>query len=399
VLAVQVAFQANAEYLGNIARTGYVDAHLLREPVMVWRYDQKHAPVHAWDEPMREVQYIDFDYVDQPALANGTLYFGSSADHKVYALDLATGQERWTFFTGGPVRCAPVPRGERVFASSDDGFLYCLSAADGKELWRFRGGPTDRKLLGNGQMISLWPARSGVLIDGNKLYFAAGMWSREGTFIYCLNPDDGRVIWKNDTSGYAFPDMPHGQGFGGVSPQGYLMLHKGKLCVPCGRALPAVFNANTGKLLWHENDYEKMHHAGGSWLAGWGDYVICRRRALHRDTAVRAEPIALPGGVGSGLMGLNVETGIAAWAFADKDTAVMKGDTAVLAGYGEVIAVDLPAVLEDYAKRFAGKVAMDKNVNNETSFPVHIAWWKKKNSLVNMTPAPYKKWGTDVGRV
>ena len=29
----------------------------------------------------------------------------------------------------------------------------------GKLLWKFRGGPSDRKILGNERLISTWPAR------------------------------------------------------------------------------------------------------------------------------------------------------------------------------------------------------------------------------------------------
>lgn len=49
----------------------------------------------------------------------------SSADHKLYALDLTTGAERWSFFTGAPIRFAPTVEGQRVF----------VAAGDGKKLW------------------------------------------------------------------------------------------------------------------------------------------------------------------------------------------------------------------------------------------------------------------------
>ena len=237
-VGVEGAVDKSSEYLGNNRRTGFVDEEVPQSPVSLWTYNEKHVPRHAWKEPIREVQHIDFYYVDQTTVGNGMVYFGSSTDHKIYALDLETGEERWTFFTDGPVRFAPVIKGKHVYAVSDDGHLYCLNADTGKLIWKFRGGPGNRKLLGNEHMISLWPARSGVIADNDKLYFAAGMWSREGVFIYCLNQSDGNVIWKNDSSGYVFADMPHGQGSGGVAPQGYLMLYKDKLCVPCGRALP-----------------------------------------------------------------------------------------------------------------------------------------------------------------
>jgi len=117
---------------------------------------------------------VDFDDAFQLAIVGQLLYFGSSADHKVYALDAATDQERWSFFTGGPVRLAPTVWKSRAFVGSDDGFVYCLKADNGELLWKKRGGPNDEKLLGNGKMISRWPIRTGVLIDENAAYFAAG---------------------------------------------------------------------------------------------------------------------------------------------------------------------------------------------------------------------------------
>ena len=64
------------------------------------------------------------------------MFFGSSADGRVVALDAATGRERWTFFTDAPVRFAPAVWKDRVFAVSDDGYLYCLAAADGALIQR-----------------------------------------------------------------------------------------------------------------------------------------------------------------------------------------------------------------------------------------------------------------------
>jgi len=161
---VCLADTAPSRYLGGNKRTGYVDATIPKQPVLQWTYQEKHAPRHAWREPNREVQYIDFDYATQTAIGEEAVFFGSSSDHKVYALDLATGEQKWTFYTQGPVRFAPVIRGDRLYVASDDGYLYCLDSTTGKEMWKFRGGPDDDKLIGNDQMISHWPARSGVLI-------------------------------------------------------------------------------------------------------------------------------------------------------------------------------------------------------------------------------------------
>ena len=56
-----------------------------------------------------------------------------------------------------------------------------------------------------------------------------------------LDADSGRVIWRNDTSGYHFATLPHSTGYAGVSPQGYLALHRDRLYVATGRGAPAAF--------------------------------------------------------------------------------------------------------------------------------------------------------------
>ena len=49
------------------------------------------------------------------------------------------------------------------FFVADDGYLYCLDADSGELLWKFRGGPSDRKVLGNERSTDA----SVVLLDPN----------------------------------------------------------------------------------------------------------------------------------------------------------------------------------------------------------------------------------------
>ena len=67
-----------------------------------------------------------------PISPDGAVFFGSSVTGKVYALDAATGDVRWTFFAEGPVRFAPTVVDKKVYFGSDDGYAYCLDAKDGK---------------------------------------------------------------------------------------------------------------------------------------------------------------------------------------------------------------------------------------------------------------------------
>ncbi|MHC4199973.1 MAG: outer membrane protein assembly factor BamB family protein, partial [Planctomycetota bacterium] len=181
-------------HLYDNARTGSSPEHLQTPLELEWVHRSAHAPRHAWREPGWEVQRVDFDYVYHATVADDTVFFGSSADHKVYALDLSTGVRRWSVFTGGPVRFAPAvgpaagPVGDRagaerrLFVASDDGFLYCLAAATGAERWRRRGGPRDERMVGNEQIISRWPARSGALVEGDIVYFPARMCAQDAIY-------------------------------------------------------------------------------------------------------------------------------------------------------------------------------------------------------------------------
>ena len=117
-------------YQHDYARTGVARESLLAPFTDGWVHRSRHAPRPAWrgeakwdgwnkvyDLKSRQI----FDYAYHPVIADGLLYYGSSADDKIYCLDAATGEQRWTFFTEGPVRLAPTIAEGRVFVGSDDG--------------------------------------------------------------------------------------------------------------------------------------------------------------------------------------------------------------------------------------------------------------------------------------
>lgn len=217
-------------------------------------------PAPAWPTRNR----LRFDRAFQPIVAGGVLCFGSSADDKVYALDAATGEVRWTFTTDAPVRFAPVAWQDRLLVAGDDGYLYCLTLATGDLVWKRRGGPREDMLLGNERMISRWPARGGPVVAGDVVYYGAGIWPSEGIFLVALDPRTGEVLWRNDSSGGIEMDQPHGtaRARSGISAQGYLAASGDALLVPTGRAVPAVLNRTDGTL---DHFPLQMHqHAGGA---------------------------------------------------------------------------------------------------------------------------------------
>ncbi|MBM4049079.1 MAG: PQQ-like beta-propeller repeat protein, partial [Planctomycetes bacterium] len=251
-------------YRADSARSGFTAENLPADLSLRWTCAPRHAPQPAWSG--RDTR-MPFDRAFHAVIAGDSLFFGSSVDGKVYALDAATGAERWTFFTGGPVRLSPTVWRERVFAVSDDGFLYCLAARDGKVVWKRRGGPSGSLALGNGRMISRWPARGGPVVADGVVYWAAGIWPSEGVFIYAQDALTGKVLWCNDTAGGLFMPQPHpgSVSYSGVSAQGHLLVVGDKLLVPTGRAVPAVFSRADGKLLYfHLQPFGK---AGGASVA------------------------------------------------------------------------------------------------------------------------------------
>ncbi len=247
-------------YRGDAGRTGYTAESLPAELSLRWSFCLPQVPEPAWPRSSRMVE----DKASQMAVAGGAVFFGSSADGKVYALDAATGRLKWTFATEAPVRFAPAAWKDRIFVASDDGNLYALSADDGKLLWRRCGGPDDRSVLGNGRIISKWPARGGPVVVGDVVYFAAGIWPSDGIYLYALDAASGKVVWTNTDSGGIDMPQPHGgaNAKSGVSAQGYLVATGDRLLVPTGRAVPASFDRGSGKFQYFH--LQKYGHNGGS---------------------------------------------------------------------------------------------------------------------------------------
>jgi outer membrane protein assembly factor BamB len=236
------AWAAWPVYRHDVQRSGVSSEELKLPLTQVWVHRATHAPRPAWPElPARQDVFrrvlqlaptTTFDCSCQVAVADGAVYYGSSADDTVYCLDASDGHIRWSFTTDGPVRLAPVIAEGRVYAGSDDGCLYCLGAEDGRLLWKYRGGPEDRRLPGNGRMMSLWPVRCGIAVDGGVVYLCAGLFPSQGSYLCAVSADEGRELWKQRIN---------------VVSQGYMLASRAHLYVPTGRTAPCVFDRRTGK--------------------------------------------------------------------------------------------------------------------------------------------------------
>jgi outer membrane protein assembly factor BamB len=278
----------------DAARSGIAGESLELPLVESWIFQSRFAPDPAfglgypkptnWEGGV-EKRRVDFDRVDSTVVADGRVYFGSVGDGKIYCLDAATAKVLWTFPTGGPVRLAPTIHNRRVYAGSDDGFVYCLDSTDGSQLWKFRAAPEDHHVIGNGNLISLWPVRTGVLVksataNGPAIaHFGSGFFPTEGVFVFAVDATTGKLLWKNDRGGESR--------LGQISPQGYLLATDEQLVVPMARLAPGIYDRLTGKLLRRLSIY----YGGGTFASLRDDCVYTGWEDAHCFRLDRELPI------------------------------------------------------------------------------------------------------------
>jgi len=276
-------------YLHDAARSGVADDPVRPPLRTVWVHRPVLRPRPAWPGPAKDNFWhrkhnlqprVIYDRAFHAVAADGAVWFGSSADDSVTCLDAATGAVRWRFFTEGPVRLAPTVAGGRVYVGSDDGHVYCLAAADGKLLWKLRAAPDDRRVIGNERMISLFPIRTGVVVEGGVGYCFAGLFpASAGVHVCAFEASTGKLLWRKPVS---------------VSAQGYMLAGGERLFVPSGRTAPHAFARKDGQALGG------IASLGGGYALVAGDVVVAGAgdttgRLDVSDAATRQKLVAFAG--------------------------------------------------------------------------------------------------------
>lgn len=171
-----------------------------------WLYVGAHdRQMHAFDlETGNEMwRTPTFNWIlSRAAVEDYTVYFGSMDGH-VYALDAQCGAVKWRYRVGrhlryaeqvvpGSVVCeavcgSPLVSGGVVYCGADDGFLYALDAATGEERWHLR---TNKWIWGRPLLIQ------GVLVVA----------SADGQ-VYGLEPATGRELWRCATGNANYADV------------------------------------------------------------------------------------------------------------------------------------------------------------------------------------------------
>lgn len=222
-------------YMHDNQRTGITNEKLQFPLKLKWVYRARHAPRPAWPPPAKQDFWhnkknlnprVIYDRAFHVISVNDRVYFGSSADDKVYCLDLKTGRELWSFYPEGPVRLAPTITEGKLLFGSDDGHVYCLDAITGEFQWKLRIGPSDRRISGNERIISLWPVRTGVLVDGNIVHACAGIFPTQGVHQVAADIQTGKKVASGRIN---------------VSAQGYTARRGGRLYIATGRVAAGTF--------------------------------------------------------------------------------------------------------------------------------------------------------------
>jgi outer membrane protein assembly factor BamB len=250
----------------------------------IWRYDlgDERVPRILPHQVIENSGNFDFDMRSPcPLLVEGVLYVGSG-DGSMHAVNAADGKRVWRFEGKGKIRTDAISDGPRVIFGTWENMVYALDRLTGKEVWNKNtfGPITDspsfvsgKLLVGNrnGLLAALNPATgeriwrmafwgsavesTAVEGEGGLFYIGASDLRR----ISLIDSKDGRVVWRTDIFGWAWPRPALTEKIVYASAAGaepYQMRHVGSL-----NALDRV----TGKIIWRW----PTPPCSGCWITGF----------------------------------------------------------------------------------------------------------------------------------
>ncbi|MFC1757721.1 PQQ-binding-like beta-propeller repeat protein [Planctomycetota bacterium] len=252
----------------NNQRNAKTEEHLdAARLVERWTWQSSHPPQPAWGGPAKWDAYAgirdlksmrNYDPVFHVVGSEGRIYFGSSVDHQVRCLDVETGTQQWNFTANGPIRIAPTFHEGKIYFGSDDGFAYCLQAEDGWPVWNVAAKQCDRQIVNNGNFISQWPIRTGVVIENGTAYFGASLLPWKESYLCAVDADSG----LHDREGQYIHRVDE------ATMEGPLAIAPGKFIVaPQGRVAPQVYSIDKGT---------KLSSLGG----GGGAFVVLTANSI-----------------------------------------------------------------------------------------------------------------------
>ena len=187
----------------------------------------------------------------QVIAAYGALYISTAKG--LYALDAATGAEKWVFPTELPLGHSPTVLDGKVYVGGFDHRLYALNASNGTLLWSFEAGAG---------------FDTNPLVVNGKVY--AG--NRDGFFyaVFADGPNAGQLAWKFQTGG----------------PVHYsAAFQEGVIFFASDDGHAYALNAQSGSLVWKSS---KLPGAGfhSWWPVVYKDWVIFAGSPGYRNRSI-----------------------------------------------------------------------------------------------------------------
>jgi hypothetical protein len=191
-------------------------------------------------------------------VANGIVYVGSG-DYHLYAVDAATGMQKWAYLTGGQVNSTPTVVGGVVYFGSNDHNVYALDAATGTKKWAYK---TDGAVYSSPAVV-----RGVVYVGG---------WDRQ---MYALDAATGVQKWTFLTGGQT------------TAP----VVSDGVLYIGSNDHDMYALNAATGTKKWSSPAPDQLW--GGPTVAGGVIYIGCYDHRLYAlDMATGTQKWSYPTG-------------------------------------------------------------------------------------------------------
>ena len=129
-------------------------------------------------------------------VGEGKLLVAEVDKHTLHALDADTGEELWSYQTGGRIDSPPTVHEGTALMGCRDGYVYCLRLSDGELIWRFCAAPVDRRCGAFEQLESVWPVHGNILVEDGAAYCVAGrsMFLDGGLRFLKLDPATGEKL-------------------------------------------------------------------------------------------------------------------------------------------------------------------------------------------------------------
>ena len=244
------------------------DSFDLDQLTLLWQRQLAGPPNPAWSGPAKWDAYAgirglksmrNYDPAYHVIAVGDRIWIGSSMDDAVHCLNLRDGQSRWQFTTDGPIRVAPSFADGQLYFGSDDGHAYCIEAESGELRWRFSPRPAERRIVNNGRLISMWPVRTGILVDGGIAYFGASLLPWQESYLCAVDATTG----ASDGAGHFVTPIED------ATMEGPLSLVPGRFLVsPQGRIAPRLFSPVDG------SPVGQLQGGGGSFVVLTKDSVF-----------------------------------------------------------------------------------------------------------------------------